>query len=179
MWIWRWMSHMQFVSQIFHHFPIFQLVWWNKTVLCTEARGASHEWSHCNSAAHIFIVFMWRQLFHTCFMPIIRSCPFCTAFCLNASLEKLDFTSDTSFCNPISPAWYHFTVYFVEDRKTYVLFRNFSAPDIAEGLMVLFTLSQDPACWWVVALMPSLMILFGLCRGDAMSKARNLKALKL
>ena len=37
--------------------------------------------------------------------------------------------------------------------------------------MVLFTLSQDPACWWVVALMPSLMILFGLCRGDAMSKA--------
>ena len=44
--------------------------------------------------------------------------------------------------------------------------------------MVLFTLLQDPACWWVVALMPSLMILFGLCRGDAMSKAprRNLKA---
>lgn len=38
------------------------------------------------------------------------------------------------------------------------------------ALMVLFTLSQDPACWWVVALMPSLMILFGLCRGDAMSK---------
>eukprot|EP00435_Cladocopium_sp_Y103_P045176 s638_g12.t3 len=37
-------------------------------------------------------------------------------------------------------------------------------------LMVLFTLLQDPACWWVVALMPSLMILFGLCRGDAMSK---------
>ena len=31
---------------------------------------------------HIFSsVLMWRQLFHTCFMPIIiRSCPFCTAF---------------------------------------------------------------------------------------------------
>ena len=43
----------------------------------------------------------------------------------------------------------------------------------AQVLMVMFTLYQDPACWWVVALMPSLMILFGLCRGDAMSKVRN------
>ena len=45
--------------------------------------------------------------------------------------------------------------------------------------MVLFTLSQDPACWWVVALMPSLMILFGLCRGDAMSKVGMKQVMKI
>ena len=33
------------------------------------------------------------------------------------------------------------------------------------------TAVQDPACWWVVALMPTLMVLFGIIRGDAMSKA--------
>ena len=48
-----------------------------------------------------------------------------------------------------------------------------------EALMVLFTLSQDPACWWVVALMPSLMILFGLCRGDAMSKVGMKQVMKI
>eukprot|EP00437_Effrenium_voratum_P000374 CAMPEP_0181418798 /NCGR_PEP_ID=MMETSP1110-20121109/11745_1 /TAXON_ID=174948 /ORGANISM="Symbiodinium sp., Strain CCMP421" /LENGTH=822 /DNA_ID=CAMNT_0023541797 /DNA_START=38 /DNA_END=2503 /DNA_ORIENTATION=+ len=43
-------------------------------------------------------------------------------------------------------------------------------------LMVVFTLSQDPACWWVVAMMPSLMILFGLLRGDAMSKVTRVSS---
>lgn len=41
-------------------------------------------------------------------------------------------------------------------------------------LMVCFTMWQDPACWWVVALMPTLMVLFGIIRGDAMSKVTRI-----
>ncbi|CAJ1426632.1 unnamed protein product [Effrenium voratum] len=37
-------------------------------------------------------------------------------------------------------------------------------------------ITQDPACWWVVAMMPSLMILFGLLRGDAMSKVTRVSS---
>mmetsp|Transcript_39292 Transcript_39292/g.87824 ORF Transcript_39292/g.87824 Transcript_39292/m.87824 type:complete len:822 (-) Transcript_39292:77-2542(-) len=42
------------------------------------------------------------------------------------------------------------------------------------GLMIGFTLIQDPACWWVVVFMPSLMVLFGVIRGDAMSKVTRI-----
>ena len=58
------------------------------------------------------------------------------------------------------------------------MYRFIGLNSMPEALMVLFTLSQDPACWWVVALMPSLMILFGLCRGDAMSKVGMKQVMK-
>ena len=79
----EWVGRMQCVSHI-HDFPIFQLGQcegtteqrhsfsfsvkqnWMTLSLCTEAGGVSHEWSHCNSAAHMFEVARIRLLFHAC-----------------------------------------------------------------------------------------------------------------
>eukprot|EP00930_Biecheleria_cincta_P013357 TRINITY_DN11951_c0_g1_i2.p1 TRINITY_DN11951_c0_g1~~TRINITY_DN11951_c0_g1_i2.p1 ORF type:complete len:809 (+),score=134.74 TRINITY_DN11951_c0_g1_i2:116-2542(+) len=38
-------------------------------------------------------------------------------------------------------------------------------------LLVVFTLTHDPSSWWVIVVMPTLMIIFGYCRSEALSKA--------